>query len=101
MLLETERKVETEGAEVTLGGREFRTSEQKREKALSPWVIAKKGELKGRGAEQPGHSDGEYRREEERKGRAEQRSLSRVGAALITAQHSTSQHSTASITAPT
>jgi hypothetical protein len=35
--------VKTEGAEVTLGGREFETSEQEREKAWSPWVIVRNG----------------------------------------------------------
>jgi hypothetical protein len=35
--------VKTEGAEVTLGGREFQTSEKEREKVWSPWVIVRNG----------------------------------------------------------
>jgi hypothetical protein len=45
--------------------------------------------LKGQGAEQPGHSDGEYRREEGTKGRVEQRSLSSGGGAQRTVTAST------------
>ena len=38
-----ERKAEIVGAEVTLAGREFQTSEHEREKARSPWVIVLEG----------------------------------------------------------